>query len=88
MLKINRFLLIIVLFFFVVSCGGGPGGGGSSSGESGASDSIKLLETYTDFNGIAVFTLLNGETETIQVVDQQSGNAIAGVKVTLILNPA
>ena len=94
MFKVKRLAVIIGLFLFVVvmgSCGGGNrssnsnkgGDDGGIAGGGNTESEIKSYETYTESNGIATFTLPDGSVKTLQVVDEQSGDPILGILVTL-----
>ncbi|MEC4685371.1 MAG: carboxypeptidase regulatory-like domain-containing protein, partial [Nitrospirota bacterium] len=91
MFKTKRLLAVIVMFLFVVilgSCGSGGKSSNKGRDDGGIADGnstseIKSYETYTESNGIATFTLPDGSVKTLQVVDEQSGDPILGILVTL-----
>ncbi|MBI4685680.1 MAG: carboxypeptidase regulatory-like domain-containing protein [Nitrospirae bacterium] len=85
MLKPRSLFTTIILFLFVIimgSCGAGGGGGGGDVAP--ANQEVKSYEAYTDSNGVARFTLANGKLSSVQVINQQTGVPIEGIKVSLI----
>ncbi len=85
MLRINRLPLVIILFFFVVILGSCGGGGGSNGGSTPPPPpTIDSYSSTTGSDGMVSFTLSDGSTDTVKVMDDRTGDSISGISVILV----
>lgn len=72
-------ILLLPIIFTLAGCGGGGGTSATSSG-------VVSQEAFTDSNGVAQFTLSNGQIIQQKVVDLHTNNPIVGSKVIMFVN--